>query len=220
MSNIKQYDLKTNVCLEKAIRIEADLDLNRPLVKNYIEALRFNLRQWSACTLRRGEVNRTGKKARRQKGTGGARHGDWAAPQMRKGGRAHGPKPKFDQHIRINQKEKRFAIRSLLNEKISNGKVVVVPMDWVDQFKEGPKTAIANQVFKTAGVLGQDSIILFGDRNVEKELELHNLKMSLRNIPNIYTSTLGQLNGLDLIRNKNVFIVVADLSELETYLNA
>lgn len=108
----------------------------------------------------------------------------------------------------------------MLNEKIANGKVVVVPMDWVDQFKEGPKTAVANQVFKTAGVLGQDSIILFGDRNVEKELELHNLKMSLRNIPNIYTSTLGQLNGLDLIRNKNVFIVVSDLSELETYLNA
>lgn len=118
MSNIKHYDLKTNVCLEKAIRIEADLDLNRPLVKNYIEALRFNLRQWSACTLRRGEVNRTGKKARRQKGTGGARHGDWAAPQMRKGGRAHGPKPKFDQHIRINQKEKDLQSVRCLTKKL------------------------------------------------------------------------------------------------------
>ncbi len=220
MNKIKHFDLKKNVCLDQAIRIEADLDLNRPLIKNYIEALRFNLRQWSACTLRRGEVNRTGKKARKQKGTGGARHGDWAAPQMRKGGRAHGPKPKFDQHIRINQKEKRFAIRSLLNEKIGNGKVVVVPMEWVDHFKEGPKTALANQVFKSSGVTGQDSIVLFGDRNVEKELELFNLKMSLRNIPNVYTSTLSQLNGLDLLRNKNVFIVVSDLSELETYLNA
>jgi ribosomal protein L4 len=93
-------------------------------------------------------------------------------------------------------------------------------MEWVDHFKEGPKTALANQVFKSSGVTGQDSIVLFGDRNVEKELELFNLKMSLRNIPNVYTSTLSQLNGLDLLRNKNVFIVVSDLSELETYLNA
>ncbi len=220
MKQIKQFDLQKNVCHEHPLRIEADLDINRPMVKTYIEALRFNLRQWSACTLRRGEVNRTGKKARKQKGTGGARHGAWSAPQMRKGGRAHGPKPKFDQHIRINQKEKRLAVRSLLNEKIANGRVIVVPMEWVDKFKEGPKTALAYEVFKASGVVGKDSIVLFGNRNVEKELELFNLKMSLRNIPDVYTTTLSQLNGLDLIKNKNVFVVVSDIAELETYLNA
>ncbi len=42
----------------------------------------------------RSEVSVTGKKMYRQKGTGGARHGDKSVPQWRGGGKAFGPKPR------------------------------------------------------------------------------------------------------------------------------
>ena len=42
----------------------------------------------------RSEVNVTGKKMYKQKGTGGARHGDKSVPQWRGGGKAFGPKPR------------------------------------------------------------------------------------------------------------------------------
>ena len=77
------------------------------MIKDYIVALRANKRQWSANTKGRTEVNHSNKKPWRQKGTGNARQGTFAAPQFKGGGVVFGPKPKFDQHVRINRQERR-----------------------------------------------------------------------------------------------------------------
>src|ERR1700689_3249769 len=88
------------------------------MVKDYIVAIRENARQWSANTKGRSEVNHSTKKPHPQKGQGRARQGMLSAPQYKGGGRVHTPKPKYDQHVRINKKERRAAIRSLIGEKI------------------------------------------------------------------------------------------------------
>lgn len=118
MATLKKYDLNGKVLGE--VTIAEDL-LNEPansqMIKDYIVALRANKRQWSANTKGRSEVNHSTKKPHPQKGTGRARQGSLAAPQYKGGGRVFGPKPKFDQHVRINKKERRLAIRYLVAEK-------------------------------------------------------------------------------------------------------
>src|SRR5271156_5483940 len=109
---------------------------NTQLIKDYLVALRANKRQWSANTKTRAEVCHSGKKPHPQKGTGRARQGYLGAPQYKGGGRVHAPRPKSDQHVRINKKERRAAIRHLLIEKILDNKVHVLAFE---PFKE-PKT--------------------------------------------------------------------------------
>src|SRR5665647_966414 len=94
--------------------------------RDYIVALRANARQWSANTKGRSEVNHSTKKPHPQKGGGRSRQGSLAAPQYKGGGRVFGPKPKFDQHVRINKKERQAAIRFLLGEKIRNNNLHVI----------------------------------------------------------------------------------------------
>src|ERR1700728_4248990 len=113
------------------------------MIKDYIVALRENARQWSANTKGRSEVNHTTKKPHPQKGGGRARQGMLSAPQYKGGGRVFGPRPKFDQHVRINKKERKAAIRFLLGEKIRNHKIHIIETTEMD----APKTStIANFV--------------------------------------------------------------------------
>src|SRR5271154_3840437 len=137
MTSLKKYnlegkhvgDVKVNAALLEA-------EANSQMIKDYIVALRANARQWSANTKTRSEVNHTTKKPHPQKGGGRARQGSLASPQYKGGGRVFGPKPKFDQHVRINKKEKKAAIRFLLAEKMREDKLHII--DNIDI--ETPKT--------------------------------------------------------------------------------
>ena len=68
----------------------------------------------------RSEVNVTGKKMYRQKGTGGARHGDKSVPQWRGGGKAFGPKPR-SHAIDMPKKVRALALRHALSAKAKAG---------------------------------------------------------------------------------------------------
>src|SRR6185369_15092888 len=102
---------------------------NSQMIKDYLVALRANARQWSANTKTRAEVCHSGKKPHPQKGTGRARQGYLGAPQYKGGGRVHAPRPKFEQHIRINKKERKAAIRHLLIEKIQENKLHILAFE-------------------------------------------------------------------------------------------
>src|SRR5690349_7181997 len=119
VSTLKKYKLDgQEVGTVKISSQLAEAEANTQMIKDYIVAIRENQRQWSASTKGRSEVVHTTKKPYRQKGTGNARQGSLVSPQFRGGGIVHGPKPKFDQHVRINKKEKKAAIRALIGEKI------------------------------------------------------------------------------------------------------
>src|SRR5580692_4916122 len=102
---------------------------NSQMIKDYIIALRENARQWSASTRNRAEVNHSGKKPHPQKGTGRARQGYLGAPQYKGGGRVHAPRTKFDQHVSINKKERRAAVRQLIAEKIQGNQLRVLAVE-------------------------------------------------------------------------------------------
>ncbi len=96
------------------------------LVAQAVRVQRSNLRQGGAVTKNRGEVNRTGRKMWKQKGTGRARHGDRTAPQFVGGAKAHGPTGEENYKLRLNRKMRRGALGSVLSEMVRGGRVTVV----------------------------------------------------------------------------------------------
>ncbi|MFC1618445.1 50S ribosomal protein L4 [Candidatus Neomarinimicrobiota bacterium] len=84
-----------------------------------------NARQGSASSKTRSEVRGSGAKLWRQKGTGRARVGDARSPIRRGGGVAFGPKPRAF-NLKVNQKVKTLARKSMLSAMQNKGRIIVV----------------------------------------------------------------------------------------------
>ncbi|MEX1012769.1 MAG: 50S ribosomal protein L4 [Waddliaceae bacterium] len=226
MTALKKYNLKGEEIGE--INVDqrfVEAKANRQMVKDYIVALRENARQWSASTKGRSEVKHTTKKPHRQKGTGRARQGSLVSPQFRGGGIVFGPKPKFDQHVRINKKEKRSAIRYLVSEKIKHGLVKVV-----DSFAmEAPKTKAIAAFLEKFSTRGR---VLFLGNSKSEEIEVegknrkvnvhtdehHNFLKSARNLQKVEFALASSLNGYDLALADQVIITEEGLKQITEWL--
>src|SRR5678816_571723 len=113
---------------------KGELEVKFPLIENgkgtqavhdAVVAFRAAQRSGTACTKTMGEVNGTGKKPWRQKGTGRARAGSFASPLWRGGGVVHGPKPR-DYSKKVTKKTKHCLLRKALSERLKAGDVIVV----------------------------------------------------------------------------------------------
>lgn len=220
MGNLSQYNLDGKKLKEISVD-EALLSssASTQMIKDYIVALKNNQRQWSANTKGRSEVNHSKKKPHRQKGTGNARQGSLAAPQYKGGGVVFGPKPKFDQCVRINKKERQAVIKYLINEKIRLNECLVLS----DTDMKAPQTKKIAQFLKNCGVSRR--VLVIGERLEvtakdleEKQLKLtdrkhYNFQLSLRNIPKTEFSLLDTVNGYQLLNAKQLIITEAGLKQ-------
>jgi large subunit ribosomal protein L4 len=222
VTSLNTYEFNGKVVGEHVVSdVLAKSDAHPQMIKDYLVALRANSRQWSANTKGRTEVNHTGKKPHKQKGTGGARQGCLAAPQYKGGGVVFGPKPKFDQHVKINRQEKRAAIRHLLTEKIDAGKLVIVK-DF-SELKQ-PKTKDVMNMLKALS-LSSRSVLFVGESELIEGQSVASgrhdvIKMSVRNIPGSAFVIAAQLNGYDLVCAHSVVITEEAIKELERQLGA
>lgn len=204
----------------------ASAEANGQMVKDYIVAMRANARQWSANTKGRSEVNHTTKKPHPQKGGGRARQGSLAAPQYKGGGRVFGPKPKFDQHVYVNRKERQAAVRFLLAEKVRNELVTVV-----DDFDiDAPKTKAVVQFLEKQKLNGKR--ILFIAESAFDEFEIGDYKerfsvptdqfdtfiLSMRNIPKAEFAYAANVNGYDLMLAHTLVVTEKAMEELQARL--
>ncbi len=209
MANLKKYDLSGkeigSVQVDDAL---LDVSAHPQMIKDYIVALRRNARQWSASTKGRAEVNRTGKKPHPQKGQGRSRQGCLAAPQYKGGGIVFGPKPKFDQHVRINKRERQAAVRFLLAEKIKANQVCVLKNEKMKQ----PKTKMVQGFLESLNLIDHRVLFLGGPEG-QKELML-----SMRNMPKKEYSPLFNINGYDLALCRDIVILESALEQLMTML--
>lgn len=199
---------------------------NSQMVKDYIVAMRENARQWSASTKTRSEVCHTTKKPHPQKGGGRARQGSLAAPQYKGGGRVFAPKPKFDQHVKINKKEKIAAIRSIIGEKIRNNNVRVLDSTEV----AAPKTKVVSHFLDQQKLTGRR--VLFVGEGAFHEFEIydvvekfsvaadthHNFIKSMRNIPKASFSLAKNVNGYDLLLADEIVLTEKALVEWQEWL--
>jgi large subunit ribosomal protein L4 len=164
----------------------------------------------------RKEINRTGKKPHPQKGQGRSRQGDLAAPQYKGGGIVFGPKPKFDIHVRINKKERRAAIRTLIAEKIKGGFVHVLQKGDMKH----PKTQKMADFFSHING-AEKRVLVLGEGNKEEMGNPHlNLVKSLRNIPKKEYALVPQVNGYELARCHTLVVLDSALDEFLSILGA
>jgi len=210
---LKKYNLAGQVLGE--VKLDEKLlssEICPQAIKDYLVALSANARQWSANTKTRPEVAHSGQKPHPQKGTGRARQGYLGAPQYKGGGRVFGPRPKFDQHVRINKKEKRGAIRHLLIEKIKDARLHL--LEWDNSFTE-PKTKAVAQFLEKAQLEGKRVLFLRRPAEAEKvEPSRDAFLKSVRNIPRTEIRMLPNVNGYDLALSNDVVLFSEGFDEL------
>jgi large subunit ribosomal protein L4 len=224
VATLKKYDLAGgetgSVNVDQTF---SQYEANGQMIKDYIVAIRKNARQWSASTRERNEISHSTQKPHKQKGTGKARQGSLSSPQYKGGGIVFGPKPKFDQHVRINKKERRAAIRHLLAERMREGRMIVLDGGSMD----APKTQTVSRFLENVGLsgrtlfLGEGAVTVpEGDKvpvNVRSNKHT-NLVLSLRNIPKVAFSTASKISGYDVALAGNVVVTEGALSELLEWL--
>lgn len=219
MVKVKKYDLSGKELDGVVIDSTVEKAANAQMIKDYIVAIRNNLRQWSANTKGRSEVNATGKKPHRQKGTGNARQGCLAAPQYKGGGRAFGPKPKFDQFVRINRKERRSVIRQILLEKMESGDLVLLQ----ESFGNEPKTKVVADFLKALKSDGKRVLFLGASPEASSEGEMVKtpaeryevFTKSLRNIPRSHFQLFVNANGHELLAPYRIVLFDTAVNELK-----
>ncbi len=175
-------------------------EVNVPVVHQVVTAQLAAARQGTHKTKTRGEVAGGGRKPWRQKGTGRARQGSIRAPQWVGGGVAHGRTPK-DWSVRVNKKVKRAALRSALTDRASSGDVTVVR----ELSFQTPRTKDALATLTALGHAEAKVLVVLADRH---EATLR----SLRNLPQVHTLVVDQLNTYDVVDSD---VVVFDEAALE-----
>jgi len=158
---------------EKAkIQIITEEAKGRQAVHDVVVAIQAARRSGTACAKTRGDVNLSGRKPWRQKGTGRARAGSFASPIWVGGGAAHGPKVR-DYTKNTPKAVKKLAFRKALSARILDGDVLIVESFAVAE----PKTklfvslldATAAEARKTLIVSASfDEVTFKAARNVSK----------------------------------------------------
>ena len=169
-----------------------DVQVNVPLMHQFVVAQLAAARQGTHDTKTRGEVRGGGRKPYRQKGTGRARQGSTRAPQFAGGGTVHGPTPR-DYSQRTPKKMKAAALRGALSDRARAGRVHVVA-GLVEGDAPSTKTAAAalKRIVETRHVL------LVAERE-----DVVTWK-SLRNVQSVHLIAPDQLNTYDVLVSDDV----------------
>ena len=193
MKNVGELDLSDDIF---GARVNEDL---------FYEVLKAQLasrRQGSANTKNRAVVAGTTHKLYRQKGTGGARHGNKKAPNFVGGGSAHGPKPRSYAY-RPPRKMRLGALRSALSMKLQEGRLLIV-----DDFKlDAVKTKRLASVLGTLAV--ETSAVIVDDASNQ------NLRLSARNLPKHQFLPPEGVNLYDLLRHEHLVVTKQAVEALQ-----
>ena len=121
------------------------VEVNEHLVHMAVLQQLANNRQGTQKAKTRSEVRGGGRKPWRQKGTGHARQGSTRAPQWTGGGMVFAPVPR-DYSFKLNKKEKRAALKSVLTSKVAESKFVVVDELKMDEIKTKKFVEVMNNL--------------------------------------------------------------------------
>lgn len=169
------------------------------VVRNYLA----NQRQGTHDTKTRAEVDYSGKKLYKQKGTGRARAGDAKSPTRVGGGVAFGPHPR-DYGYKVQRKVKRKALTSALSDRAGAERVTVLE----DMSLAAPKTSKVASVFASMALPGRHTLFVVepgGD----------NLWKSARNIQGVRVLRSNELNAYTILWADNVVFTQKALAGAE-----
>ncbi|MCT7398337.1 50S ribosomal protein L4 [Eubacterium sp. LFL-14] len=177
------------------------VEVKENLVHQAVLSQLANNRQGTQKAKTRSEVSGGGRKPWRQKGTGHARQGSTRAPQWTGGGVVFAPVPR-DYSFKMNKKEKRAALKSVLTDRVNENKFIVV-----DDIKfEAPKTKDFVKMMNNLNV--SKALVVLKDNDV-------NTVMSAKNIPTVKTALTNTINVYDILKYDVVVIDKAAVATIE-----
>ena len=177
------------------------VEVNEHLVHMAVVQHLANMRQGTQKAKTRAEVSGGGRKPWRQKGTGHARQGSTRAPQWKGGGVVFAPVPR-DYSFKINKKEKRAALKSVLTSKVQGGNLIVLDELKLDGIKTKNFVAVMNNLKVQKGLV----VIAENDTNVV---------MSARNLPDVNTAAANAINVYDILNAKTVVLTKDAVTKIE-----
>ncbi|SEN13399.1 50S ribosomal protein L4 [Palleronia pelagia] len=166
---------------------------------------RNNAQQGTHKVKTRSETSYSTKKIYRQKGTGGARHGDRNAPIFRKGGIYKGPVPRSHGHD-LTKKFRKLGLRHALSSKAQAGNLVV--LDSADLGEAKTKT-LAKQVKD----LGWKRALVIDGAEVNQ-----NFARAAANIDGLDVLPSMGANVYDILKRDTLVITKAGIEALEARL--
>ena len=177
------------------------VEINEHLVHQAVVLQLANNRQGTQKAKTRSEVSGGGRKPWRQKGTGHARQGSTRAPQWTGGGVVFAPVPR-DYSFKMNKKEKRAALKSVLTSKVQENKFIVL-----DELKLAEvKTKEMKKVLDNLKV--NNALVIIGD-------DSENVALSARNIAGAQTASVNTINVFDMLKYNTIIATKSSVASIE-----
>ncbi|MCI5759833.1 MAG: 50S ribosomal protein L4 [Eubacterium sp.] len=202
MANVSVYNMEgSEVGTLELSDAVFGVEIKENLVHQAVVQYLANNRQGTQKAKTRSEVSGGGAKPWRQKGTGHARQGSTRAPQWTSGGMVFAPVPR-DYSFKMNKKEKRAALKSVLTDKVQENKFLVL-----DELKfDAPKTKDMKKVLDALKV--EKALIIVGN-------DSDNAVISARNIAGVATASPETINVFDLLKYSTVIATKSSVAAIE-----
>ena len=202
MANVAVYNMEGNEVgsLELSDAVFG-AKINEHLVHMAVVQQLANKRQGTQKAKTRAEVRGGGRKPWKQKGTGHARQGSIRAPQWKGGGVVFAPTPR-DYSFKMNRKEKRAALKSVLTSKVNDSKFIVLDELKLDEIKTKRFVEILNNLKV------QKALVVLNDND-------QNVILSARNIPKIKTAQTNTINVYDILKYDTVVVTKEAVATIE-----
>lgn len=176
--------------------------VNKDLIAQAVRVYLANRRQGTSKTQTRSEVSRSSRKIYRQKGTGGARHGDKTANIFVGGATTHGPRGNQNWTLKLTKRDRIQALRSALAAQVDN----ILINEGINQLTG--KTKSAAQLLKKLAPEAKKVLVVLPEIKDE-------IARSLRNIEGVYYTTAQMLNALDVVYVDAIVISKNTIKALE-----
>ena len=177
------------------------VEINEHLVHLAVVQNLANKRQGTQKAKTRSEVSGGGRKPWRQKGTGHARQGSTRAPQWKGGGVVFAPTPR-DYSFKLNKKEKRAALKSVLTSRVQDNKLIVL-----DELKfDAIKTKDFKKVMDNLKV--EKAMVVIGGQD-------ENVILSARNLPTVNTAVAENINVYDILKGDTLVLTKDAVAKIE-----
>ena len=161
-------------------------------------------KQGTLSTKTRSEVRGGGHKPWRQKGTGRARAGSNRSPLWKGGGVIFGPKPKKT-FLKLNKKERRLALQTLLYNKKDN----ILTIENLEREVKEPKTKQFLKICRNCSIdLDQKTLVVVSKKTTQ-------LKLATQNIKTIELISAANLNTVSLLKANQIILTSLAINDIK-----
>lgn len=161
-------------------------------------------KQGTVSTKTRSEVRGGGCKPWRQKGTGRARAGSNRSPLWKGGGVIFGPKPR-KAILKLNKKERKLALQTLLYNKRNNISII----ENLETSINSAKTKVFLTMCKNCGInINQKVLVIVSNKTPA-------LKFASKNLKNVELISASNLNTLSVLKAKQILLTPFAVNEIK-----